>query len=268
MEINVKRIKYTGDQVEIFAFGDWHIGNKCCAHEKIENYVKHISESPNCWWIGMGDYMESIVPMFEEKRFYSPRIDPRFGTSSKEFAEVKRLAETIKDKCLGLHVGNHELKRAKMSQDDENSVERLCRELDVPYLGHVAFTHLSLRGKTNTKFALNILSTHGSYGGDNEGGAVNAMKKWAQGWENVDVFLYGHTHWRHVWKITRKRPLFNPKSVGIENRDIIFALSGGFVKAYEVGELTYLEERNKEERKTGAVNIIVQPSARQLRVME
>ncbi|MEM3646554.1 MAG: hypothetical protein QW334_00215 [Thermofilum sp.] len=268
------------ETIRIVPFGDFHVGNINCDKEKLEEVAKWIASTPKTFWIGMGDYLDSIIP-FDESRFDEKTIDPDFTvwkTDGKRkwretsidaaYNYIYNLLKPIRNKCIGLHAGNHEEELRRRTGHDY--VTQLCRELEVNYLGIQAYIWLSFekgRSKSPGTAKFTILSQHGSYGGDEMGGAINRLSKVARQWE-ADIYLMGHTHFVHGWRDVYKALERVRGKLFLSERKKVYALTGGFLKAYKEGTTSYLEKKGKLERKTGIVSIIINPVRRDIHVME
>lgn len=73
MELNV--YKFNSDKpVQLVGLGDIHLGNINCDKEKFKEIVDWIASDPQRYWIGMGDYIEAILPSPTEWRYDTRNI--------------------------------------------------------------------------------------------------------------------------------------------------------------------------------------------------
>lgn len=290
MELVKMIIDSKGKQIiGLVPFGDMHVGNNNCDKAKILEIRDFILKT-GCHWIGMGDYMDAIV-YTDEKRYDPETVDPDFllkyasnGESSerwvrtcidKQFNWIKKMMYPIKHLCLGLHVGNHEDELRRRTGHDY--VIQLCDELGVEYLGDTAYVRLVIRNardKANdnpAKYGFTIFSHHGHYNGEKMGGAVNKLVDISSGWE-ADIYLMGHTHWVHGWRhISKQLNVLNGDyrhPLRLDEHKKVYALTGGFLRAYVQGSSSYLEKRGKSERKVGVVQINIEYRRRDIHVTE
>ena len=107
-------VKSANEKFSIIPIGDIHLGNRGCDIERLKKLVMWIKNKDNCYWIGMGDYIEAIV--YTDKRFDPESIDDTYLTPRladavhQQKRDIINLLNPIADKCLGLHRGNHEEK--------------------------------------------------------------------------------------------------------------------------------------------------------------
>ena len=73
MEIVEKNVPYgsgsvvTPETFHIYTIGDIHAGSINCSESHIQQRVKEIQETPNAFFLGMGDYADCILK--DDKRF-------------------------------------------------------------------------------------------------------------------------------------------------------------------------------------------------------
>jgi hypothetical protein len=155
---------------------------------------------------------------------------------------------------------------------------QLCEDLGVKYLGWDALTYLQLmnyggaEGGPNAMRVYVIHSLHGAYNGDKMGGAVNKLMDISVQWD-ADITLMGHTHWAHGWRHIRKKLQNHSRTklndgLSIVDEKLAYGLTGGFLKAYQEGTTSYLEQRAKMERKMGIINITIEPGRNDIHVTE
>lgn len=114
MQLIDKEIKYKtpSDEIRIYNIADIHKGNIGHDRKRLIQDVNKIKNDPNAYWINGGDSIDAIVHS-DTKRFDPMTIAPEFreqynDMGPAQIASVKADLETIKDKCLGIHEGNHE----------------------------------------------------------------------------------------------------------------------------------------------------------------
>lgn len=257
------------DEIILVPLGDLHVGHVNCDKQKIMEIIDWIKHT-GAYWIGMGDYADAIVPT-DERRFDIETVDPELNHPDKQYYWVKQQFMKIKDRCLGLHIGNHdyELERRHFHR----FVWELCDDLQVKYLGWTAFTHLKIihvnGPKGNTKTSFTIFSTHGYYNGRRLGGAVNRIEDIAADFE-ADIYLFAHTHQLEGHRRVVLALQYGPKNehVKIVEKKKVYALTGGFLKGYQVGSLSYVERKNLKPNKIGILTICIYPKTRDLHVKE
>ena len=249
----------------IVPFGDLHVGNRNADLRKIREIANWIRETPKCYWLGMGDYVDAIVWHPNEKRIDPDIVDYRYYKPEDAYEFIYRLFEPIKNKCLGLLTGNHDDILRKRHYKDW--VKDLAQRLNVPYLTFSAFLRLSFRLQYNNERPKNqefvIFATHGYYTGRSTGGKVTRLESLAQ-WIEADIYLMAHTH-----ELLGHRRIVLAASRGgrVIEKKKVFALTGGFLRGY-VNEHSYVEKRLLAPTKIGILSIEIEPWRRDIHVKE
>lgn len=123
----------------IVFLGDTHIGHPGFRDDILDDLIYEIEKDPNCYFIGLGDYIEGRPPAH---KFYDPASPMNVGEQYEYFFSKIR---PIIDRCLGLHIGNHEF--GTIQQTTINPVKNFCADNDIPYLGDLARTLVEVKGK-------------------------------------------------------------------------------------------------------------------------
>ena len=119
MKVIDKYFHYTGKDTtfHLIPLGDIHIGNINSDISAFLGYVDWLQKCPNCLWLGMGDYIDIIPPgdrrhnIYEQARTYtyaSHKYD--LSDPQGQYRLIRDIFKRIKDKCIGILTGNHELK--------------------------------------------------------------------------------------------------------------------------------------------------------------
>ena len=263
MEIYTVNIPYA-EVIRIIPFGDWHVGNINCDRKRLEEFIDWIARENDIFWVGMGDYVDDVAPIMGENRFFSVTIDPEVFQYAADNGITPTVAQheivrgyfnRIRDKCIGLHVGNHEISYMQRT-DGENFVKEYCEDNGLNYLGYNALTKVNIVKKGAKKPVMDfvVCSTHGSTAARKAGTRLNAIDNWTPSYE-ADIFLMGHTHeataHRTIRLWTDGKRLHESKKV--------YALTGGFLKGYQQGTFSYVERKNLPPNKIGVVKISVYP---------
>ena len=172
MQVKEHRISYSRpDKFKIYPIGDIHKGTIHCDEDAIERQIAKIKSEPNSYWVGMGDYCDSITK--NDKRFemggLSSWVKPNDIIESQR-KEIVRIFTPIKDKCLGLLTGNHEESLHQANQDDITG--HICNDLGVPYLGYSCFLVLTFERFTSHWQGV-IQAWHGSGAAQTDGARLN-----------------------------------------------------------------------------------------------
>ena len=102
--IPVQRLD-VGDYESIIVrpIGDVHVGNPYQDAPYLAGLIREIKDTPNEYWIGCGDYIESNLKRQKHAGVYGDLLTPK-----EQVDEFVRLFDPIADKCLGLIGGNHD----------------------------------------------------------------------------------------------------------------------------------------------------------------
>lgn len=247
------------EEILFVPLGDIHAGNKNCDYQKFEEYVNWIKATPNIYWLGMGDYADCILAG-DEKRFDFDALDPNLPTPDEQYAYIEKVFRPIKDRCLGLLLGNHdfELQRRHAHRYVAND---LCQRLELPFLGFNAYIRLHFTRKGKNGQTIDICATHGSTNARTPGGKINPLMHWASGFQ-ADIYCYAHTHDKYV----HERPYYAlSTNMTMVERKQVFVLTGGFLEGYKLGTLSYVERKNLSPSKLGIVKISIWPETKQVR---
>jgi hypothetical protein len=191
------------DTVEIYPFGDCHIGSRNCAETPLRRVVKEVENNPLAFWIGGGDLTDCIKPQ-DVKRFdvkalpnwlFKPSAeDTKEALSDILYAERERcvkIFEPIKDKCLGLIEGNHEQSIRHYYNDDYQ--QHLCDDLGVKNLTDEALIRLRFKDGGRGQTVI-VYIRHGWGGSRKAGGEPNKLADMIAEWEIADICFTGHSH--------------------------------------------------------------------------
>ena len=221
-----------GRELLLEPLGDVHIGSRFVDYEHLRERIEAIRSDENRYWIGMGDYIESIGP------YRRGRVDKRWmewlnkhgiTTPLQQFDEFFKLVEPIRDKCLGLLFGNHDVTNL-----DLMDLELLCREKGYRFLGTMAMIKLNIN---NVRSDI-IWACHGSYNGMRTGGAINRLEDLSRKYY-AHVYLHAHSHIKNAATGERIEATFNPPR--LIKRKLVYVLTGCFVKQHEVNDVTWFE---------------------------
>lgn len=275
MQLNVKKIKCSGSRKEWFyliPIGDTHIGNMGFDEEKLRKLVKWISEKKNVYWMGMGDYCECIN--YTDKRFDPQQVPPWLRDKmdnmiSSQVAKFVEILKPIKDKCLGLHEGNHDKKiRIKNQYDVVYEIWRAFGIKDLPMLKDAAITRLQFlthyTSKKSPSYTFDIFSVHGNTGGRMGGAKVNRLEQLI-GFFEADIYLMAHSH----IKLTEsKMLLYADSNMNLKYRKKILAVTGCFLNGYTQGSTSYVEKMMLPPTCTGVVKIMLNPRKKDIHISE
>lgn len=136
--------------------GDWHIGSVNFHEDGVRKLVKQIQDSPDLFIVLKGDLIEGISP--QDKRYNLRSIDDRFKTAQDQAEFCTELLKPIKEKIIGITIGNHELKCI----NTYDVIKHICQTLKLDnwmeIYGAGIFKFIALN---NGKVAHKMLFCHG-----------------------------------------------------------------------------------------------------------
>lgn len=256
--------------IEIWNLSDLHLMAKACAEDEIIKDVEEIRSNPNAFWFGGGDYAEFIGRL--DKRFDPDAVDPKVKISDlgrigrKGMERARDILYPIKDKCLGLLFGNHEL-NYMITKEQQDLHAWLCKELNVPNLGYCAIfdvvfarrpeikkpklSRTAIRG--GDKWAVRMAAHHGAGFATTPGGKLNRLIQFMNMFPYAQVVWCGHVHDQK-----------GQRQVGIDAnepcdkiiaRERLGVISGGYLKTYQEGVTTYGEMKGYGPTVLGAAKV-------------
>ena len=167
--------------INIIFLSDLHIGLNGFREDVFDELLKELDD-PNTYWIGGGDYVEGRNP---KAKYFD--YDENTMSVQEQYDHFFEKIAPYKDKCLGLHVGNHE--RALIKEATLDPLRSYCLQNGIPYLGNG--TALTTIKRGNKKYT--ICTLHGAGGGSKVGGNVNKVYDYLMNFE-ADTVICGHYH--------------------------------------------------------------------------
>lgn len=252
------------DSFRLYPIGDIHLGAAACDVDSLRETLQLVRDDPSALWIGMGDYAECIN--LQDKRFDLKSVDPKYlprldDIANACFEDLADLFEPVKQKCLGLLVGNHEeTLRTRHSQDVHGA---LCLRLGVKNLGYDALVRWTfrraVRGPKPPSSTLTIFASHGTIAGRRDGSKLNRIEDLHRNFD-ADVYLVGHGHSQLVGRSVQ---LSVPDSghLKLKERLRLSLMTGTFRKSYEEGTRDYSEKSHFAPPVIGCPVVTIQPWA-------
>ena len=248
----------------LIPIGDIHIGNENTDMRAFLAMIEWLKNCKDCLWLGMGDYIDLIPAgdkrhnVYETKRTYKySGREYNLTDPQEQYLLARAILKQVKDKCIGILTGNHEL---KYENQGANFARLLADDLGTDYLDYSAFINLHFKRKSNnTRTQYTIFAIHGFGAGRKTGSKVNRVEDLAT-YFDADIYLMGHTHDLFV---TRELRLYASRGK-IRERKLIFANTGTFVKTYNMGNTSYGEMRAYKPVKIGVVRIDLIPYRKDL----
>ena len=262
------------DTFTIWNLADLHMMSKACAMKRLYADVRRIKNDPRSFFVGGGDYVEAIG--FSDKRFRPDSVAEdvsvadlgNLGQAGME--RTRDLLMPIKDKCLGLLLGNHEL-RLQVKNQQEDLHAWLCTELGMPNLRYsalfdVVFSRVpgtrtprlvpDIPEHRNDSKQYRIFCHHGAGYAQTPGGKLNRLVDFMNNFD-ADLFMVAHVHdkiARPIIQIGANRfctELVERRKVGI--------ITGSYLRTYAQGVTTYGEQHGYRPVPLGMSGIRVCP---------
>jgi len=190
-KLHVRVFRPSDNHVSIVPLTDLHMGARKHNYRLLCDYITYIIETPDCYAIGLGDYIECAtrtsvgLGMYEED-FHFPQQYERIEEILRPLARAGKL--------LGLHTGNHEMRATLAVGMDP--IYMLAKALEVPYLGYTAF-HKWIAGNT----VYRVLTLHGRSMSKTPAGRLNALRA-LRDVAAADIYIMGHMHDKAVHRDT------------------------------------------------------------------
>ena len=96
------------------------------------------------------------------------------------------------NRILAILPGNHENRSLKDADDSPMYDVAAKLDLEDIYRDNLAIIKLNVGTTKSNSYV--ILATHGDGGGKLTGGGVNNYERFANAWEGIDIFYFGHSH--------------------------------------------------------------------------
>lgn len=191
--------------ITIIPITDIHFGSKQTNLKKLNEILKFIEDTPDCYTILLGDQTETATKQSVGMGVYDEDVDLR-----SQLRVLSNLLRPLarKNKILGILTGNHEMRVAYATSI--NPAELLAEKLDVPYFGFQGYLIVKVGSQIYKIFA-----HHGVGGGCTPSGKLNAMRKLNQV-ALADIYMSGHTHgklWDHdlIMEMDEETGIVKPK---------------------------------------------------------
>jgi len=246
------------DSYRLYPIGDIHIGAAACDIPALKETLRAVKDDPNAYWLGMGDYAECIN--LQDKRFDVKSVDPKYlprldDIANACFDDLASLFEPVKDKCLGLLVGNHEeTLRIRHSQDVHGA---LCLRLGLKNLGYDSFIRWRFVRPNSSSVCINIFASHGTIAGRRDGAKMNRIEDLTRNFD-ADLYLVGHGHSQIAHRsVTLEVPTSG--ELKLRERLRLGCMTGTFRKCYEPGTRDYSEKSHHSPPSIGCPVIHLRP---------
>lgn len=206
--------------------------------ERWQEWLAESKKDKHSVYLGMGDY-DDAHSASERIILANPGLheSTRKNHEAEAMFRVTRLVKELsfmKGRLLGLVEGNH----YSQFSDGTTSTQRMCEKLGCRYLGVMAVIRMTLTISSNHRLVCDVFAHHGKGAARLLGGSLNRVQQMAEGME-ADLYVMGHDHKLSMGKTVRFRLRTDGKGAKLQERKVIFARSGSFLKGFEPGEVSY-----------------------------
>ncbi len=268
------------DKFTLWNMSDLHWLSKSCAEKEVLKDIQRIKNDPFSFWISTGD-LADFIGYDDAKRFDPDCVAERVKVSDLAklgdftIKELTSLLNPIKDKCLGIGLGNHELKYQQLHQQ-RNLQKELCDNMgvvDLQYSGFFDLVFVRKRGfavpvfvtgspgRSGNRITFRVYYHHGAGFAVTPGGKLNRLIRFMEN-NDADIYMIGHVHDKMA---RRQQPLgANASCIKIVNKNQIGVISGSYLKTCEQGVLGYGEQKGYAPVSLGAAWVRINPETREL----
>lgn len=262
MRVEQIEFKMSAGQIfRLYCIGDEH-GGTVHHHQKLfQQTIDLIKDDKQGYWIGQGDKCEFISP--SDKRWDSGGIadwvnPDNLGVSQSEW--YMDMVMPIKDKCIGLIEGNHEIAIKKGCHIDVQ--KNICKGLSVRDLSYSCFLKYVFKLGTGA-YIYTHYATHGAGCAITPGAKLTRLQRVMDSF-NADIISHGHVH----SKITHEVPYLElDRKNHLVNRIKVGAMTGCFFRTYTENQpSSYAEQKNYPPSTLGGVVFTINPMTKEIRV--
>lgn len=231
------------ETVKVYPFGDVHRDAKNCAVDKWHAWLDKVKDEDNAFFLGMGDYNDMLSR--SERR--SLDVAELHETSQSTFDDLYKQNTSIfageisfmKGKLLGLLEGNHHAR----FMSGITSTQALCDHFKCKYLGAATFVRLTFRHKKrNVSRKIDIFAAHSDSFSRTVGSSITKVEQMMK-IADADIYLMAHDHRKSCAMMSRLYLNDGHKALNLENKKIILARTGSFLKGYEPGKESYVVQK-------------------------
>ena len=243
------------DSFDLYFAGDFHYGAPTCDESAIHRLIDSIVENNKTRTtrvILMGDLVNAF-PKLDRRNWGRSQNDPDVLELYKEF---KDLIKPISRNVVACLTGNHD--EEWMKQENIDTVNWLCAELNMPYATYESFIRFKVKRKS-MRFGRNVdvVAWHGSGGGRTAGGAFNTARRPIDSFRTPTIVAMGHLH--RLGVLHEQYLSIDEKRETLVSDDQYFCLTGGYLKGYDPPDSTYISRKMLPPVAIGALKSTIQP---------
>lgn len=237
----------------LIPFGDVHLGAAGCNKSYLKNTIEWIKNKPNCYAVGLGDYLDCII--MNDKRFDIRSIDREFredldNLPMAQLDYLEKLLRPIRHKILCMIPGNHEEKFREVHSVDV--MRELGGRLGVDIGDYMTFLRVVPDKEQFHNASITLWLNHGWFAGRKVGGKANNLTDVANSYE-ADIYITGHSH--DLFSITTEKLGLAARGKGVVKEKKIFINSGCYLETVSRGSAGYAEKKAYPVAKIGSARI-------------
>lgn len=238
------------ETVNLYTLADLHIGDLHCNQTEVQEQIKRIQTDPYGLCVLNGDLLNTAL---------KNSVSDVYGETLKpidQIVELVTLLQPIKEKIIGITIGNHE---NRVYRNDGIDIMRLaCRELGVEdkynpegILIFLRFGKANPHGRhvDNQRRLFTIYLTHGSGGGRKEGAKAMRLAELA-GIVDADIYIRSHVHMPMSFRQSFYRT--SPSNSSVKIVDKLFVNTAATV---DYGGYAQLQEYKPASQRTPVIHL-------------
>jgi len=195
------------DRVEIFYFGDTHIGKRNCAEKAIRKQVSEVLKRSEmmpvrvlfggdlCDYVKPGDVKRFDINVLADWLITGGAATVRENLSNVANMQLKRAVSIFKPiahLAVGAIEGNHEY--SMMHHNNFDMQTAFCEQMGIPDLSDEAMIRFRFALKNGSSTCVKHYIQHGHGGGRTAGAEPNHLARLRDEWEDADIVMRGHSH--------------------------------------------------------------------------
>lgn len=270
------QLKNGTDRVEIFPFGDCHIGKVNCNEGAIKKQVAEVvarrkKPGREVRVIFGGDICDCVKP--GDLKRYNTNTLPDWMFKGDADTIKARLADVItqqrkralsifspvKDIAIGAIEGNHEYSMFHSNNRDFQA--EFCESMGIPDLTDEAYIRLQFKGPYRRSSVVKLYIQHGHGGGRTAGSEPGHLDRMQKDWSDADICLRGHSHTFHILppKATPYLPPAGSLPSHILTRYAHAANWGAWLNSHHTGRSTYESRATYPTRPMMTIKLVIWP---------
>lgn len=255
------------EEILLLPIGDIQLGARGVDLPKLRRHIQW-GVDHGAYFTGLGDYIDIASPSGRSKMRKAEFYDSVEAGLDQHVLnlldQLKRALEPSQGRWLCLSKGHHWWPFTRNAPDElrgRDTDEMLGEFLGCPVTGdmgvaitQIQFRHLEQRRALDCQ----VWQWHGEGSGQTMAAPLNKLEKAMSRWQTPDIFLMGHYSRKCGYPVDCPVPYFG-KRPRVRDRRRILACTGGFMRGYEVGHGSYVEQAGMTPTNVGGVAVYVRP---------